>query len=128
VSVRFERVASRSIAPSTLDTYRWATRCINAGLGKRRVRELATDDIQNWLDKVSEAGLARPSLTKFRSTLRQALEFGERRGVVNRNAASIAKLTPGARPTAERTALTPDQLRAFLTVCANERLGEQRSP
>jgi integrase len=116
-------VASRSIAPSTLDTYRWSTRNINAGLGKRRVRELTTDDIENWLDKMSEAGLARSSLKKFRSTLRQALEFGERRGVVNRNAASIAKLTPGARPTAERTALTPDQLRTFLTVCANERLG-----
>lgn len=116
-------VASRSIAPSTLDTYRWSTRAINAGLGKRRVRELTTDDIENWLDKMSEAGLARSSLKKFRSTLRQALEFGERRGVVNRNAASIAKLTPGARPTAERTALTPDQLRTFLTVCANERLG-----
>lgn len=116
-------VASRSIAPSTLDTYRWSTRTINAGLGKRRVRELTTDDIENWLDKMSEAGLARSSLKKFRSTLRQALEFGERRGVVNRNAASIAKLTPGARPTAERTALTTDQLRTFLTVCSNERLG-----
>lgn len=116
-------VASRSIAPSTLDTYRWSTRTINAGLGKRRVRELTTDDIENWLDKMSEAGLARSSLKKFRSTLRQALEFGERRGVVNRNAASTAKLTPGARATAERTALTPDQLRSFLTVCANERLG-----
>ena len=116
-------VASRSIAPSTLDTHRWSTRTINAGLGKRRVRELTTDDIENWLDKMSEAGLARSSLKKFRSTLRQTLEFGERRGVVNRNAASIAKLTPGARPTAERTALTPDQLRTFLAVCANERLG-----
>ncbi len=111
-------VASRSIAPSTLDTYRWSTRTINASLGKRRVRELTTDDIENWLDKMSEAGLARSSLKKFRSTLRQALEFGERRGVVNRNAASIAKLTPGARATAERTALTPDQLRTLLTVCA----------
>lgn len=118
-------VASRSIAPSTIDPRHLSLvdAEINAGLGKRRVRELTTDDIENWLDQLSEAGLARSGLKKFRSTLCQALEFGERRGAVNRNAASIAKLTPGARPTAERTELTPEQLRTFLTVCANERLG-----
>ncbi len=116
-------VASRSIAPSTVDAYRWACGRIVTGLGKRRVRELTTDDVESWLDRMSAAGHARTSLKKFRSALRQALEFGERRGVVNRNVAGIAKLTPGARPTAERTALTADQLRTFLTACTRERLG-----
>jgi integrase len=66
---------------------------------------------------------SRASLVKIRSVLGQVLDTAERRQLVARNVARIAELTPSAKRTQPRTALTAEEARRLHEQLEYERLG-----
>jgi len=127
---RWERrvLAGMEIAPSTRMGYQWCTNMIRDTIGKKRLRTLTADDVEAMFDHLATTRkdgrtLGRSALVKVRSVLGQVLDYAERRGLVVRNVARAAEMTPTARRTAVRRALDPAQARQLLAALEGEPLG-----
>ena len=122
-------LAGRDIAPATRDVYVWCAAMLRAEIGSKRLRSLTVDDVEAALDRLASKKrkggrpLGRSALVKVRSVLGQVLDHAERRGMVNRNVARAAELTPTAKRTERRTALGPADARTLRTQLAGDRLG-----
>jgi integrase len=130
VNVWTRRVlAARTVAPSTRRTYEWCASVISDELGSKRLRTLTVEDIERAFDRLADPGrrdgrpFGRAALVKLRSVLGQALDTAQRRGMVNRNVARIAELTPDAKRADERMALTPEQVRMLCQNIGKYRVG-----
>jgi integrase len=127
---------ARDLSPRTVDVYDWATRVLDNELGTRRLRALAPEDVERVLTQLATEGtlrapeyrtrtgepLGRSSLIKIRSVLGKALDFAERRGVVNRNVARVVELPADARRPVDGRALTLAQARTLIDSIADHRL------
>ena len=121
-----QRSADRSA--NTVDNYSWAVARISGAVGRVQLTRLGPDDVEGFLRAEVPCGLSRSSLRRLHNVFEVfevfevALRFGERRGLVARDAASLADVPKcDARP--EREALTPEQAQAFLDAAMDERLG-----
>lgn len=116
-----ESVAPRSVSPNTLAGYRWAVDLhLKPGLGSKRLRDLAPDDVDTFLRHKLESGLSLSSVSRLRSALSSALRYGERYSFVGRNVAQLVDL-PRA-PQREGRSMTLEEARALLDVAKGERL------
>jgi integrase len=116
------------VAPSTRETYAWCCSRLQDEIGGARLRTFDVEDLEAALDRMSMGSadskpLSRAALIKIRSVLGQALDFAMRRGLVARNVARIAELTPTAKRTEPKRALQPDQARMVLAAFDGHRLG-----
>ena len=121
-------LAGKDIAPSTRETYAWCCSRLQDEIGGARLRTFDVEDLEAALDRMSIGSkgvkpLSRAALIKIRSVLGQALDFAMRGGLVARNVARIAELTPTAKRTEPRRSLQPDQARMLLAAFDGHRLG-----
>jgi integrase len=120
-------LAGRDLAPSTRRTHEWAVSVLRSELGKKRLRSLTIEDVEKAFDRLAdpkrERPLGRAALVKLRSILGQALDTAERGGMVNRNVARLAELTPSAKRTERRRVLTPAEVRQLVKHLDDHRLG-----
>jgi integrase len=114
-------IPARAKSPNTIENYEWALSHIRPALGRRRLRDLTPEHVDNLLAAKAAAGMARNSVGRIRSVLASALRHAQARGHVVRNAAVLAVM-PETRPPAERRSLTVDQAKAFLDAARGERL------
>jgi len=120
---------SRDLEPATRDVYRWCARMLRTELGSKRLRTLTVDDVETALDRLASPDrkdarpLGRAALVKVRSVLGQVLDTAVRRGMVGRNVARSAELTPTAKRTERRTALTPTEAVTLRAHLDDDRLG-----
>lgn len=101
-------------APSTVDnrTSLVLTHIV-PGLGSRRLADLSAEDVDRWLQERS-AILARSSLQRILSLLRQILRRAMARGLVHRNVAELCEPPTAGRPGRPSKSLTLDQAVAVL--------------
>lgn len=119
-------VPNRNLAPKTLELYSWTADLIRAEIGTMRLAQLTPESVEAMLDRLAtraDRPLGRSSLTKVRGTLQRSIAFAERRGKATRNVALAATITPSARRTRPRRALTPDEARRLLGALRGERNG-----
>lgn len=112
----------RALAPKTMEIHQWAAdHWINA-IGKKKVATLTAADIEKVLVHLAGEGFSKSSLTKLRSTMRQALRWAERRRLVSHNAAEASDL-PLTNGTPTKRALDRDELQRLLAALADHPLG-----
>lgn len=121
-------LAAGDLAPATREVYGWAADRLRDELGKKRLRALTVDDVEAAFDRMTVGDAehrptGRAALVKVRSVLGQVLQFAERRGMVARNVARSAELTPTARRTPPRRSLTAEEARRLAPVLAADPLG-----
>jgi integrase len=63
---------------------------IAPALGELKLNELTAERVDQFLAAKAQAGLARTHVSRMRSILADALRHAERRGLVTRNAATLA--------------------------------------
>jgi len=98
---------------NTIDNHQLLVRKhLKPALGHLRLDELTTEDIEDLLRVKAEAGMAKGTLVKLRSTLNLVLTQAERRRYVITNVAQFAEIPPA--PTSSRRSLTEDQAVALL--------------
>ncbi len=120
-------VASRDLAPATVETYRWCCERLCDELGTRRIRTLTAEHVESAFDRLTAGDndhrtMGRAALIKARSTLGQALDEAVRRGHASRNVARMAVLTPDAARTKPRRSLTAVEARQLLDTILDHRL------
>ena len=117
----------RELAPSTREVHAWAAALITAELGRVALADLDARAVERAFDRLAGGSQGRPlgraSLIKIRSTLSQAITWATKRGLVDRNVAASADLTPDATPGTARTALDAKQLAAVFAECADHPFG-----
>jgi integrase len=117
-------LANRGLAPSTIDTHRWAATLLSGELGRVRVAELDVHAVERALGRLAaKRELSRASLIKIRSTLRQALAWAEKRRVIGFNPAAVAELPTDTTEGDSRHALDAKQLRALFHACHDHPYG-----
>jgi integrase len=103
-----KRLPGRGLAPSTVETHRWAIALWTEYLGGVPLSSLDAPTVEAALAKMAagkgdpgrrgrgkpgrSGPLGRASLIKARSTLHQALKWAQGRGVLDRNPAAVAEL------------------------------------
>lgn len=111
-------LATRDLAPSTLDRHRWAIRLLTKELGKAKASNLDVTSVERALERLAKGSqgqpLAQASLVKVRNTLRQAFGWAERRRAVSFNPAQYAEIPTSATPADERRALSRKELTALV--------------
>lgn len=80
-------------------------------LGHLRLAKLTADDVERMVETIGKTGKIRTAIVS-RNTLRAALNWGIKQGVVDRNAAGLADV-PEARAKPRRT-LTEDEARKII--------------
>lgn len=105
---------NRHLEPSTVTRHISSKKMLIRDLGGRRVKDLRPEHIEAAFAKRAAAGNSRATLAKLRTTLRMALAWGERRGVVARNVAAVVELPAKARPAKPGKAMSTAQARAFV--------------
>ncbi len=106
---------------NTIDSLTWIVeRHLKPALGKRRLRDLSPDDVDNMLRERAAAGMSRSSLVQFHNTLSRAIRNAERRGKVARNVATLVDVPAG--PVKKSRSLTIEQASKLLAVADNDRL------
>ncbi len=117
-------LANRNLSPSARHRYDWAIKHLINELGTKRLEKLTTTQVDTALERLGQH-LAHDSVNKIRSTLKQALNFGVRRGYINRNVADVAIINKAKTKTTDRKrrALTAEEARVFTKACETERLG-----
>jgi hypothetical protein len=108
-------------AANTVAQYEWA---INKhwipSVGRKKLAELAADDVDDVLAARAAAGAARNTLIRLRSVLVMALDHAVRRDLILRNVAALTDTPDG--PTTEGRSMTVDQARTLLDTAAGDRL------
>lgn len=108
------------------NSYSVAVERIRNGLGKRKLQALTPLEIERFYLQLAESGgrtgrpLAAKTIRNTHVVLRKALEDAERLGLVQRNAAAVAR-PPVAHRTEQQT-WSADNLRAFFAHTADDRL------
>jgi hypothetical protein len=81
---------------NTIDNMTWVIeRHLKPALGKRRLRDLSPDDVDEMLRDRAAAGLSRSSLVQIHNALARALRLAERRGKISRNVATLVDIPAG---------------------------------
>jgi integrase len=123
VSDWFEKAAPKRKGSAWLDTCR---RLIDSHImptwGRVRIDQVRVEGVESWMAELSES-LSKATVSKVRSQLAQAFDYGIRRRVVDWNPARIAELPSVDRPAREGRALTKIEVRALLNVASEHRLG-----
>lgn len=94
---------------------------ISRAIGRRKVVDLRTEDIEKMLLELQELGRSARYLRLALNLTRRVLDYAMRRDIVLRNVADRVRAPAG--PTAERNGLTVKQARRLLEVAAGYRLG-----
>jgi len=116
-------VAGRVGSNNTRASYRTIVRAhLKPGLGEVRLSDLTAEQVDMFLRQKAEAGFGRSHVGRMRTILADALRHAERRGLIARNAASLAVMPPTKNP-AQRQSLTPADVKALLSAADGERLG-----
>jgi integrase len=106
---------------NTIDNMTWVIeRHLKPALGKRRLRDLSPDDVDNMLRERDAAGLSRSSLVQIHNALARALRLAERRGKISRNVATLVDVPAGT--VKKSRSLTVDQAGRLLDGAAGDRL------
>jgi integrase len=106
---------------NTIDNMKWVVeRHLKPALGKRRLRDLSPDDVDNMLRDRAAAGLSRSSLVQIHNALTRALRLAERRGKINRNVATLVDIPAG--PVKKSRSLTVEQASLLLAAAEGDRL------
>jgi integrase len=114
---------ARVKSENTLEVYRWAIRGhIIPSLGHHKLRALTPEHVEKMLKAKAAEGLARASVIRLRAVLLMAMTYGERRGLVYRNAARLAEIPAEAKAAAEGRSLTVDQAGILLAAAKGDRL------
>jgi integrase len=105
---------NRKVEPATIARHRASIHALKADLGPRRVRALTPEMIEAALDRRADAGAAKASLAKLKTTLGLALAWAERRGNVARNVARVVELPADARKAKPGRSMTAEEAARFL--------------
>jgi integrase len=120
-------LANRDLAPSTRETHAWACGLLTAELGSVRLDALDVHSVERSLGRLARGSqgkpLARASLIKIRSTLRQALAWAEKRRAIGHNPAAVAELPAGAVVGDQLQALDTNHQPALFAVAADHPYG-----
>lgn len=117
---------NQRLKETTWNSYSVAVERIRNGLGKRKLQALAPLEIERFYLQLAESGgrtgrpLAAKTIRNTHVVLRKALDDAERLGLVQRNAAAVAR-PPVAHRTEQQT-WSADNLRAFFAHAADDRL------
>jgi integrase len=114
---------ARVKSQNTVDLHRWAVDQARSVIGAKTLRALAPEDVERLLVSLVDRGLAHRSILTVRSSLVMALKWGQRRKLVAWNAAELAEMPAGARPSKEGRSLTLEEAKALLTAAQGHRLG-----
>jgi integrase len=95
---------------------------ITPALGSVRLNAITVDHIEAFLD-ARVSSLSKSTITKLRTILAQAFDFGIRRRHMNWNPARVAEMPVEASAAREGRALTGTEARALLNVASDHRLG-----
>lgn len=80
------------VRPNTVRSYRSAVEThLRPRLGSIRLAALTVADVEEMMRDMAGEGLAAHTVNRVRATLRGALRSAERRGILDRNVASLAK-------------------------------------
>jgi len=116
----FEDVMRHQVSSNTASNYRTvANQHIKPALGRKKVANLTTADVDRLISKKIDSGLSVSTVGRIRNVLSQALDQGIRWGVVNRNVASLSRAPRGVR--VEGRTLSPDQARTLLNALRGHR-------
>jgi integrase len=111
-----------TVTDNTRDNYTTLlARHVQPALGTRKATTLTPDQFEAMLDSMAAAGYSARTMRLVLSLLRRICTFGQRRGILLRNPADL--VNPPAGPSAARSGLTLDQVRALLAASRSERLG-----
>jgi integrase len=109
----YEDVLSHQVSPNTLSNYKSvADHHILPSLGKQRIANLTTNEVDRLLSMKMKGPLSVSSVQRIRSVLAQALDQAMRWGWVNRNVATLARAPRSERK--EGRSLTIEQARQLL--------------
>lgn len=116
-----EDVLSHQVAPSAADNYySVAKHHIIPSLGKKKLLDVTTADIDRLIAKKLAEGKSVSTARRIRSVFSQALDQAMRWGWVTRNAASLSRAPKTTRR--EGRTLTEQQARQFLKALEGHRL------
>jgi integrase len=93
---------------------------LKPSIGRRRLRDLSSDDVDAMLRTRAAAGMARSSLVRIHNVLSRALRHAERRGILARNVATLVDVPAGTARKAR--SLTVDQAMRLLKAAEGDRL------
>lgn len=114
-----EGVAKTRVRESTYDDYTFLMRrYVRPALGKRRLDQLKTLEIQQLYGDMSAQGLSPRTVRYTHTVLRNALEQAVLWGMLARNPADLAVLPRKRRK--EMLALTPEEARRFLAAAKED--------
>lgn len=106
-------VNRHQVSASTTNNYRaMAEHHIKPAIGKKKVANLTTADVDRFLSKKTDDGLSVSTVRRIRNVLSQALDQGIRWDLVIRNVAKLSRSPRGVRP--EGRSLSPEQARQLL--------------
>lgn len=89
----------------------------------RALSELTVEEVERWMLSMGNT-LSKATVSKVRSQLAQALDYGVRRRVIDWNPARIAELPASSDiTTREGRSLTQSEARSLLNVASDHRLG-----
>jgi integrase len=113
-------VLRHQVAPSAADNYKAiADNHIVPTLGKKKVVNLSSADIDRLLSQKLDSGLSVSTVRRIRSVFSQALDQGMRWGTVTRNVATLTRPPKSTR--VEGRTLTPEQARQLLKALQGHR-------
>ncbi|MHB8681561.1 MAG: tyrosine-type recombinase/integrase [Acidimicrobiales bacterium] len=114
-----QRASEKS--PNTIDKYEWAIRgWISPALGRLELRKVRAEHVEDLLLDMQRQGLAKNSMVRVRSTFSMALDQAVRRGLVERNVATLAIVPRG--PKREGRSLTYEQVLRLFAASKGDRL------
>jgi integrase len=116
-----ENIVKNGVAHRTYHNYRSQVRNhILPALGKKKLKTLKLDDLENLYRSISNSGLSSASVHYVHSVLRRALNHAMVRGLVSRSVADGASLPRLDRK--ETETLTPEEVKRFLKAASGDRL------
>ena len=98
------------------------TNCVIPELGQCKLKELRTDTVQRFINKLSDRGLSLSYIKKSHNSLNMAFKKAVQNGMVSRNIITDVQLPKEVKKPVR--VFTPDEQRKFIEVASNAFAGD----
>ena len=105
---------NRNLTEAAIANHHHAITALNRHLGTKKLRDLTPEHVEAAFAKEAADGKARATLAKRRTTLRMALAWAERRGVIARNIGAVVELPAEARKARPGRSMSTAEAQAFI--------------
>ena len=117
------QIHRNNVSPTTAESYRYSLRKLKAYFGRRKIQDIYPYDIEVFLQKLREQGVATASISKLKGMLFQIMAKAEGNLLIPKNPVQFVEKIRQSGPVQKRPVFTAEEVQILMKELPFNRIG-----